>query len=90
MTAIDSMLGELRKVTRVMTEAGWSRETIHEDIESAKQALSDLVQVRDLFIDRLSDEAKDELNKVSIEDIISQLDALAGVLPQSNQETAEA
>ena len=73
-----------------MTEAGWSRETIQDDIKSAKQALSDLVQVRDLFIDRLSDEAKDELNKVSIEDIISQLDALAGVLPQSNQETAEA
>jgi hypothetical protein len=89
-TAVEGVLGELRKVTAVMTQAGWSRESIQDDIASAKQALSDLVQVRDLFIDRLSDEAKDELNKVSIEDIISQLDALAGVLPQSNQETAEA
>jgi hypothetical protein len=90
MTAVESMLKELRKVTNVMTSAGWSRESIQDDIESAKQALSDLIKVRDLFSGRLSDEAKDELNKVSIEDIISQLDALAGVLPQSNQETAEA
>lgn len=88
--AVEGMLGELRKVTKVMTEAGWDRESIEDDIKSAKQALSDLIQVRGLFIGRLSDEAKEELAKVSIEDIISQLDALAGVVCESNQETAEA
>ena len=90
MTAVEGMLKELHQVTRVMTEAGWSRESIEDDIKSAKQALSDLIQVRGLFIGRLSDEAKEELAKVSIEDIISQLDALAGVVCESNQETAEA
>lgn len=90
MSALVGMLSELSSVTNVMTRAGWSRDSIQEDIESAKQALSDLAQVRDLFIERLSDEAKEELAKVSIEDIISQLDALAGVVAESNQETAAA
>lgn len=89
-SAINAMQGELRQVTRLMTEAGWSRDSIQEDIANAKQALEDLAQVRDLFIDRLSEEAKKQLAKVSIEDIVSQLDALAGVVAESNQETAEA
>lgn len=90
MTAHETMLGKLRRVTRVMTEAGWSRKSLHEDIANAKQAISDLIQVRDLFIDRLSEEANEQLAKVSLEDIISQLDALAGVVAVSTQETAEA
>lgn len=90
MTAHETMLGKLRRVTRVMTEAGWSRKSLHEDITNAKQAISDLIQVRDLFIDRLSEEANEQLAKVSLEDIISQLDALAGVVAVSTQETAAA
>lgn len=90
MTAHETMLGKLRRVTRVMTSAGWSRESLHEDIANAKQAINDLIQVRDLFIDRLSEEANEQLAKVSLEDIISQLDALAGVVAVSTQETAEA